>query len=76
MENFLLFPLKILLGVIAGIIGYNFLRWLVDKVSFGKATGKFDASKKYWMFGQFGQLILIVGFLALINLIAYYSRQL
>ncbi|MBX9675115.1 MAG: hypothetical protein K2V71_00705 [Methylotenera sp.] len=76
MENFLLLPLKILLGFIAGIIGYNFLRWLVDKVSFGKATEKFDASKKHWMLGQFGQLIFVVGFLALINFIAYFSRQL
>ncbi len=76
MENFLLFPLKILIGVIAGIIGYNFLRWLVAKVSLGKATGKFDANKKHWTLGQFGQLILMIGFLALINLIAYSSRQL
>jgi uncharacterized membrane protein YjgN (DUF898 family) len=76
MEKFLLFPLEILLGVIAAIIGYNFLRWLVDKVSFGKATVKFDASKKYWMLSQFGQLILIVGFFVIINLISYFLRQL
>jgi|GEM_PF-2769773 len=76
MEDFLLFPFKILLGVIGSIIGYYFLRWLVDKVSFGKATKKFDSSKRYWMLGQYGQLILVLGIIVLINLIAYFSRQL
>ena len=76
MLNIHLLLLKLILGMLGAWLGYRFLRWLVDKVSFGKATVKFDASKKYWMLSQFGQLILIVGFFVIINLISYFLRQL
>lgn len=74
MLKLLLLPMEILLGAIFGILGYNFLRWLVDKVTFGRATKKFDQIKYKWTLGQFGQLIFIVGFFALFILIARISK--
>lgn len=58
------------MGAASGIIGYNFLRWLVDTVTFGKATKRFDQIKYVWSLGQFGQLILAIGFFSLIIVIA------
>lgn len=69
MLKILLLPIELLLGAVSGIIGYNFLRWLIDRVTVGKATKKFDAIKYIWTLGQFGQLILFVGFFAVIGFI-------
>jgi H+/Cl- antiporter ClcA len=74
MEKLLTFPIELILAFIGTLFGYQFLRWLVDKVSLGKATEHFDNSRKKWMLGQFGQLMLIIGFLAIINLIVFMFR--
>ena len=74
MLNIHLLLLKLILGMLGAWLGYRFLRWLVDKISFGRATNWFDRSKWKWTLGQFGQLTIIIGLIAILNLLVYVFR--
>lgn len=63
METIFLLPIKILVSVIAALVGYRFIRWVVSVLTLGKGVPLFDRIKNKYALAEIGQLIIFVLFI-------------